>query len=108
MCTLGSAQGADVSAGPEADCCLRAARALCVLWLNCWQVEEEAKAVFNALNLFENLVEVDPQVADLVRCAALRTLCCAAPCHACGGAREADSKPHVMLSFACLPCLRVG
>eukprot|EP00983_Pelagomonas_calceolata_P037052 1136164-Pelagomonas_calceolata.AAC.5 len=30
------------------------------------QVEEEAKAVFNCLNTFENMVETDPSVAEQV------------------------------------------
>jgi len=38
------------------------------------QVEEEAKAVFNCLNTFENMIETDPSVAEQVRKTA--RLCC--------------------------------
>jgi hypothetical protein len=41
----------------------------CAGWL---QVEEEAKAVFNCLCTFQNMVETEPNVAEQVR--ALRSL----------------------------------
>lgn len=30
------------------------------------QVEEEAKGVYHCLNVFQNMVEVDPQLADAI------------------------------------------
>jgi hypothetical protein len=38
----------------------------CLLLATCAQVDEEAKAVFNCMCTFENMVETDPSVAEQV------------------------------------------